>query len=325
MSLTRLMAVAGVLLAVSLSAHAAQQQAWPTRPVRLIVSNAPGSAPDTIARLVAAKLGEIWGHQVVIDNRPGATGLISADLTYHAAPDGYTLWMNTMTQLIATLQAQKHMLAKDFESVSLVGSTPFVIVVNLQMPVKSIAELIAYARSRPGQLHYASAGLWGSSHMCMEALTSMAGIQMLHVPYKSSTQALTDIVAGRIHTYCPAAPGLPMFAGKVRAIAQTYLKPSSLAPGLPPVADTLSGFELLGWYGMQAPPKTPKALVAKINADLVTALKSPEVKDRMLAVGAEPVGNSPEAHADFLRKETARWDKVLKQAGGARLPQWTQQ
>lgn len=313
-----------VFLFVSVAAHAAQQQAWPARPVRMIVANAPGSAPDTIARLVAAKLGEIWGHQVVIDNRPGATGLISADLTYHAAPDGYTLWMNTMTQLIATLQAQKHMLAKDFESVSLVGSTPFVIVVNLQMPVKSIAELIAHAKTRPGQLSYASAGQWGSSHMCMEALTAMGGVNMLHVPYKSSTQALTDIVAGRIHVYCPAAPGLPMFAGKVRPIAQTYLKPSSLAPGLPPVADTLPGFELLGWYGLQMPPKTPKSLVARINADLVTALKSAEVKDRMLAVGAEPVGSTPEAFADFLRKETARWDKVLKQAGGARLPQWTQ-
>jgi tripartite-type tricarboxylate transporter receptor subunit TctC len=290
----------------------------------MIVSNAPGSAPDVIARLVAAKLGEIWGHQIVIDNRAGATGLIAADLTAHAAPDGYTLWMNTMTQLIATLQAQKHMLAKDFAPVSLVGSTPFVIVVNPAMPVKSMAEFIAYAKARPGQLSYGSAGQWGSSHMCMEAISAMSGISMVHVPYKSSPQALTDIVAGRIHTYCPAAPGLPTFAGKVRPIAMTYLKPSPLAPGLPPVADTLPGFELLGWYGMQVPLKTPKSLIAKINADLVTALKDSELRDRLFKVGAEAVGSSPEAFADFLRKETERWDKVLKQAGGARLPQWTQ-
>ena len=316
----------GLLLFIAAVANAAQpQQTFPNRPVRMIVSNAPGSAPDVIARLVSAKLGEIWGHQVVIDNRPGATGLIAAELTAHAAPDGYTLWMNTMTQLIATLQAQKHMLAKDFASVSLVGSTPFVIVVNPATPVKTMTEFIAYAKARPGQLSYASAGTWGSSHMCLEALSAMAGISMVHVPYKSSTQALTDIVAGRMHAYCPAAPSMPMFAGKVRPLAMTYLKPSPLAPGLPPVAETLPGFELLGWYGMQVPLKTPKSLVAKINADLVTALKDPELRDRMFKVGAEAVGSSPEAFADFLRKETDRWDKVLKQAGGARLPQWTTQ
>ncbi len=300
-----------LLLAASAAGAAQQQQTFPTRPVRMIVSNAPASAPDVIARLVAVKLGEIWGQQVVIDNRPGATGLIAAELTSHAAPDGYTLWMNTMTVLIATLQAQKYMLAKDFA------------VVNPATPVKTMAEFIAYAKARPGQLSYASAGTWGSSHMCMEALSAMTGISMVHVPYKSSPQAITDIMAGRIHTYCPAAPGLPMFAGKVRSLAQTYLKATPLAPGLPAVADTVPGFELLGWYGMQVPLKTPKALVAKINADLVTALKDPDLRDRMFKVGAEAVGDSPESFADFLRKETERWDKVLKQAGGARLPQWT--
>ena len=316
--------IALLSLVLSAAADAAQRQPFPTRPVRMIVSNAPGSAPDVIARLVSAKMGEIWGQQIVIDNRPGATGLIAAELTARAAPDGYTLWMNTMTQLIATLQAERYMLARDFEAVSLVGSTPFVIVVSQSLPVKSIAELIAYAKARPGQLSYASAGQWGSSHMCMEALSAMSGISMVHVPYKSSTQALTDIVGGRMHMYCPAAPGLPMFAGKVRPIAMTYLKPSPLAPGLPPVADTLPGFELLGWYGMQVPLKTPKPLIAKINADLVTALKDPELRERLFKVGAEGVGNSPAEFAVFLNNETARWDKVLKQAGGARLPQWTQ-
>src|SRR5688572_28230259 len=196
MSVIRFAALAGVLLTISTADAAQQQQAWPARPVRMILSSAAGSAPDTIARIMSAKLQEIWGQQIVIDNRPGATGLIGAELTARAAPDGYTLWLNTMTQLIATLQAQKHMLAKDFEHVSLVGSTPFVIVVNQAMPVKSIADLIAYAKARPGQLSYASAGQWGSSHMCMEALSAMTGISMVHVPYKSSTQALTDIVAG---------------------------------------------------------------------------------------------------------------------------------
>jgi len=313
-----------VLLAFCAGASAAQkQEAFPTRPVRMIVANTPGAAPDVVARLVAAKLTEVWGQQIVVDNRPGATGLIAAETLARAAPDGHTLWLNTMTQLIATLQAQRHMLAKDFESISLVASTPFVIVVNQSLPIKSIADFVAYAKARPGQLIYGSGGQWGSSHLCMEALSAMTGISMVHVPYKSTTQSLTDIVAGRIHTYCPAAPSLPMFVGKVRTLGITYQKPTPLVPGVPPVSDTVAGFELLGWYGMQAPLKTPKALVARINADVVTALRDPELQERLFKVGAEAVGSSPEAFAVFLRKETGRWDKVLKETGGTRLPQRT--
>ena len=158
----------------------------------------------------------------------------------------------------------------------------------------------------------------------MEALSAMTGINMVHVPYKSATTALTDIMAARIHTYCPAAPSLPMFAGKVRSLGITYQRPSPLVPGVPPVSDTVAGFELLGWYGLQAPLKTPKVLIDKINADLVAALKSPELQERLYNVGAEAVGSSPEALAVFLRKETERWDKVLKETGGTRLPQRTE-
>ncbi|HEV7390859.1 MAG TPA: tripartite tricarboxylate transporter substrate binding protein, partial [Burkholderiales bacterium] len=235
---------ASLMLAFYAMANAAQGttstgpgHAFPTRPVRMIVSNTPGSAPDVVGRLVGAKLTEAWGQQIVIDNRPGATGLIAAETLARAAPDGYTLWLNTMTQLISTLQYQRHMLAKDFAPVSLVASTPFVIVVPASLPVKSLAEWIAYAKARPGQLIYGSGGQWGSSHLCMEALTSMAGINLVHVPYKGSTIALSDIVAGRIHAYCPAAPSLPAFAqtGKVRALGVTYQKPTPLAPGVPPV------------------------------------------------------------------------------------------
>jgi tripartite-type tricarboxylate transporter receptor subunit TctC len=222
-----------------------------------------------------------------------------------------------MTQLISTLQYQRHMLAKDFAPVSLVASTPFVIVVPASLPVKSLAEWIAYAKARPGQLIYGSGGQWGSSHLCMEALTSMAGINLVHVPYKGSTIVLSDIVAGRIHAYCPAAPSLPAFAqtGKVRALGVTYQKPTPLAPGVPPVADTLPGFELLGWYGLQAPLHTPSHIVSRINLDLVKALKSPELQERLFAVGAEAVGSTPAEFGTFLQKETERWAKVLRQGG----------
>lgn len=308
---------ASVLLASAAAAHAAQQQAWPARPVRLIVSNLPGSAPDVIARLVGAKLTEAWGQQIVIDNRPGATGLIAAETLARAAPDGYTLWLNTMTQLISTLQAQRLMLANEFAPVSLVASTPFVIVVGSAIPVKTLPEWISYAKARPGELVYGSAGQWGSSHLCMESINTMAGLALTHVPYKGSTQVLSDIAAGRIHAYCPAAPSLPAFAqtGRVRLLGVTYLKPTPLVPGVPPVADTLPGFELLGWYGLQAPLKTPRPLIDRINADLVHALGDAQLQERLTAVGATAVGTTPAAFGAFLRKETERWGKVLKEGG----------
>lgn len=316
--------VASVLLAVSASAPAAERaaskdtaSAFPARPVRLIVSNTPASPSDVIARLVAAKLSDTWGQQVVIDNRPGATGLIAAETTARAAPDGYTLWLNTMTQLISTLQAQRHVLATGYTPVSLVASTPFLIVVGPAVPVKSLTELIAYAKARPGQLAYASSGQWGSSHLCMEQFNSLAGIRLLHVPYKGSSLAMNDVVAGHIHVYCPGAPGVPAFAqtGKLRSLGVTYQKPTPLAPGVPPVSDTLPGFELLGWYGIVAPLQTPKPLVARINADLVKALRTPELQEQLVRVSAEAVGSSPAEFGTFLSKETARWEKVLREGG----------
>jgi tripartite-type tricarboxylate transporter receptor subunit TctC len=319
--------VAGALLAASALAEAAQQpsftgagQAYPTRPVRLIVSNTPGAPSDVIGRLVGAKLSEAWGHQVVIDNRPGATGLIAAETTARAAPDGYTLWINSMTQLISTLQAQRYLLAKDFAPVSLVASTPFLIIVGPAVPVKSLSELIAYAKARPGQLTYASSGQWGSSHLCMESFSAMAGLKLLHVPYKGSSLAMNDLVAGHVHVYCPGAPGVPAFAqtGKVRTLGVTYQKPTPLAPGVPPVSDTLPGFELLGWYGIVAPLHTPRLLIARINAEIVKAVKTPELQEQLNKVGAEALGSSPAELGTFLQKETERWDKVLRE--GATLP-----
>jgi tripartite-type tricarboxylate transporter receptor subunit TctC len=298
-------------------ASTSSREAYPMRPVRLIVSNTPGSPSDVIARLLGAKLSEAWAHQVVIDIRPGATGLIAAETTARAAPDGYTLWMNMMTQLISTLQAQRHLLAKDFAPVSLVASTPFLIVVGPAVPVKSLAELIAYAKARPGQLTYASSGQWGSSHLCMESFNGMAGLSLLHVPYKGSSLAMNDIVAGHVHVYCPGAPGVPAFAqtGKLRTLGVTYQKPTPLAPGVPPVADTLPGFELLGWYGIEARLQTPKPLIVRISAEIVKALKTPELEEQLNKVGAEAVGSSPAEFGTFLQKETARWYKVLRDGG----------
>jgi tripartite-type tricarboxylate transporter receptor subunit TctC len=209
------------------------------------------------------------------------------------------------------------MLAKDFAPVSLVASTPFLIVVGPAVPVKTLTELIAYAKARPGQLTYASSGQWGSSHLCMESFDAMAGIELLHVPYKGSSLAMNDIVAGHVHAYCVGAPGLPAFAqsGKLRTLGVTYQRPTALAPGVPPVSDTLPGFELLGWYGIVAPLHTPGVLTGRINADIKSALKTGELQEQLIKVGAEAVGSSPAEFSSFLRKETERWDKVLREGG----------
>lgn len=308
------------LVVFSLEAHAAQSKAasqFPVRPVRMIVGNGPGSAPDTIARLLGAKLSEMWGQSVVVDNRTGATGLIAIETLTKSPPDGHTMFLSTMTQLISTLMYQRLQLATETEGVTLVGTTPFVIVVNSALPVKSIADWVAYAKTRQGQLLYGSGGQWGSSHLCMESLNALTGVRMTHVPYKSTTTVIADLIAERIHVYCPAAPSLPAFlqAGRIRPLAVTYKQPTKLVPGVPPVSETVPGFELYGWYGMNMPPKTPKDIVARVNADIVRALKDPELQEKMFAVGAEAAGNSPADFAAFLKSQTEHWRKLLRESG----------
>jgi tripartite-type tricarboxylate transporter receptor subunit TctC len=283
----------------------------------MIVGNGPGSAPDVIARLLGAKLTEIWGQSVVIDNRTGATGLIAIETLVKSPPDGHTMFLSTMTQLISTLMYQRLQLATETEAVTLVGTTPFALVVNSSLPVKSIAEWIAYAKERQGKLLYGSGGQWGSSHLCLESFNALTGLKMTHVPYKSTTTTLADLISGQIHIYCPAAPSLPAFTGggRIRVLGVTYKQPTKLVPGVPPVSDTVPGFELLGWYGMNLPPKTPKNIVNRVSADVVKALKDPEVQEKMFTVGAEAAGNSPADFSAFLRSQTEHWRKLLKESG----------
>jgi len=203
-----------------------------------------------------------------------------------------------------------------------VGTTPFAIVVSSTTPVKSISEWVAFAKARPGQLLYASGGSWGSSHLCIESLNALTGVKMTHVPYAVTGSAFTDLIGGNIHLYCPAVPGLAAYtqSGKVRALGVTYRTPTKLLPGVPPVADSVPGFELYGWYGMNVPLKTPPAIVNKINQELVKALKNPELAERMFVVGAEAVGSTPAEFTAFLNKNTEHWTKVLR-ASGAKLGQ----
>ncbi len=316
---------ASLLLALSVTTSTVQAQAYPVRPVRMIVANGPGSAPDVIARLLSAKLAESWGQNIIVDNRPGATGLIAVELLAKSAPDGHTMFLSTMTQLIAMLTYQKYLLHSDLAPVTLVGTTPFAIVVAGSSPVKSIAEWIAYAKARPGQLLFGSGGNWGSSHLCIESLNAMTGLKLTHVPYANTAAAFNDIIGGSIHTYCPAVPGLAPYtqSGRIRALGVTYRTPTKLLPGVPPVAETVPGFELYGWYGMNVPLKTPPEIINKINLELVKALKDPQLAERMFVVGAEAVGSTPAEFTTFLNKNTEHWTKVLRDSGaklGAQKP-----
>src|SRR5215813_12938728 len=202
-----------VAMTLAVLCHLAAAQNYPSRPIRLVSASAPGSGSDVVARLLSTRLSENLGQQIVIDNRAGASGLIGAEVTARATPDGHTFWLATLTQLISTTLANRLHLAKEFAPVGLVATTPFVIVVSNTLPVKSTAELIAYARARPGQLLFGSSGAGTSPHICMELFVAMAGIRMVHVPYKGIGPAIPDLVTGQIHAACPAAPSMTVFGG----------------------------------------------------------------------------------------------------------------
>ncbi len=292
-------------------------QTYPSRPIRMITATTVGSGPDVIARLLAARLTESLGQQIVVDNRAGASGLIGAELVARAAPDGHTLWMATMTQLISTTLYQRFVMSKEFAPVGQVASTPFVIAVSAGLPIKSIAELIVYSKARPGQVLYGSGGQGTTPHLCMELFKSMTGADLGHVPYKGSVIALTDMMGGQMHSTCAAAPTTSSFvqSGKVRVLGVTTRTPTKLAPGVPTIMETVPGYVLVGWYGVLAPLNTPKDIVERINLELAKALKISDLQERLIAVGAEAAHTSPAEYGAFLQRETVRWSKVLKDAG----------
>lgn len=297
----------------------AQAQKYPVKPVRMLIPNGPGSSTDIVGRLVGARLAELWGQPVLADNRAGATGVVAAEAVFRAPPDGHTLYLVAFTQLIGTLMYQRYMLPSEFASVGLMGTTPFAIVVNASLPVKTIGEWIAYARARPGQLMFGSSGQWGGSHLCMEVFNEMAGLKLTHVPYQTVPAAVTGLLGDQIHVLCPAAPAGAAYAqsGKIRMLGITYQRSTRLVPGVPPISDTLPGYELLGWYGMQTTLRTPPEVIGRINADMGTVLARPDVQEKMIGAGAEAATSTPAEFAAFLRREGTRWEKILRE-GGAR-------
>jgi tripartite-type tricarboxylate transporter receptor subunit TctC len=295
-------------------------QSYPSRPIRYIVPQAPGGSSDTLARIVTQRAAEGLGQQLVVDNRPGATGIIGAEVVARANPDGYTL-----LQVATSHATNPAMLAKlpydtvrDFAPVSLLSQQPNIWLAHPSVPVRSMKELIAYAKSKPREVNFASSGTGGSQHLAGELLKSMAGIEMTHIPYKGSPPALVDVLAGRVplmsSTMPPALPHIR--SGKVRAIAVTSAKRSAVLPDVPTVAESgVPGYEAIAWQGLVAPAGTPRPVIARVNAEFVKALKQPDITAKLNEQGFETVASTPEWFVQYTKSEIAKWSKVIKAAG----------
>ncbi len=312
--------LAAVFAAGSASVMAQPQRSeFPAKTVRIVVGYPPGGPTDLIARVVAVKLAESWGQQVIIDNRPGASGLIGAELTVRAAPDGYTLLTVPVTYAVvpSMLAKMPFDVEKDLAPVALLAAAPFILVVHPTLPVKTVKDLIALARSRPGQINYASASPGGMPHLAGELFNGMAGVRMVHIPYKGGAPATTDLVGGHVllmfNNMLSAMPHVK--SGRLRAVAVTSARRSGALPELPTIAETLPGYEASGWYGSFAPAATPRELIAKINGDMNRAMRLPDVAQRLSGDGVEAVNATPEHFATYLRQEVAKWGKVAKAAG----------
>lgn len=296
---------------------------YPSRPIRLIVSFAPGGSVDVVARLVGQKLTEAWGQQVVIDNRPGAGGNLSAEIAARSAPDGYTLYMSSASLVVnvSLYRSVAYDPVKDFAPVTLLASVQNVLVAHPSVPAKNVAELIALARKTPGRINYASTGSGTSGHLTMELFKSMTRIDLTHVPYKAVGQAQLDLLAGQVSLWFPTIPGaLPHIkAGKINALAVSSATRSPALPHVPTVADAgVAGFDAATWYPILAPARTPAALVEKLNRQLVAIVNSRELREQLLQSGVEPIGSSPAQLASHIKSELVKWAKVI-QVSGARI------
>ena len=315
---TRLLA-ALVLGAVVLPVADAQQ--YPTKPIRIIALSSPASGPDIMGRLIGQKFTEAWGQQVIVDTRPGATGIIGAEIASKAAPDGHTLVIVTAQAAIVSAMYEKlpYHLIRDFAPISLMASTPFLLVVHPALPAASVKELVALAKAKPGELRYGSGGSGSPPHLSAEIFKSMTGTDILHVPYKGITPALTDAVAGQVQIVISVIPAAlaTVKAGRVRALGVTSAKRTPLMPELPTIAETVPGYEFIGWYSFFAPAKTPPAVLAKLNAEVVKALRAPEFQERLIGLGAEPIGSTQKELAAFLPEQMEKMRDAVR-ASGAR-------
>ena len=303
-------------------AQCALAQAYPNRPIRLVVASSPGGASDILARLLGQKLAEELAQQVVVDNRGGASGVIGTDIVAKATPDGYTLLFGFSGPLVIVPQLNAagapYDSQKDFAPISLTSAAPYVLLVNAQSPVKTVKDLIAAAKAQPDKFFYGSGGNGTGIHMAGALFIMVAGTNITHVPFKGAAPATTALIAGQVNMMFNSLPGAMahMKAGRIRAVAMATAQRSSLYPDLPTITES-SGlpFDATGWYGVLAPRATPKPIVARLHAEVIKALNSPATKDKMTAQGVETVGSTPQEFAARIREEWAKWGKVIAVAG----------
>jgi tripartite-type tricarboxylate transporter receptor subunit TctC len=296
----------------------ADAAAFPNHPLRMIIPYPPGGAGDIVGRLLGAKLTQVLGQSVIIDNRGGGAQVIASELTAHAPPDGYTIFLCSTTHSInPALRKLPYDTFADFTPITLVASSPLVFVVHPSLGVGTIPELVAKAKAEPGKINYGSSGPGTGGHLSVELLKYMAGIDMVHVPYKGAAPALTDLLAGQVQLVCTSPlPAMPhVKAGRLRALALTSVKRSAMWPDIPTVAESgFPDYQSTLWYALLGPARLPRAVTATLHDAAVTALRSPEVKEQLRTQGAEAIGNTPQELDAFLHEEVERWGKVIRNA-----------
>jgi tripartite-type tricarboxylate transporter receptor subunit TctC len=310
--------LAAVFAVLATPLHA---QSYPSKPVRIIVPFAAGGGTDVVARAIGVKLGEALGQPFVVDNRAGAAGAIGAELAAKSAFDGYTLLMGSSGPIVLNPSLQPKLPydpARDFVPVSLITIMPFLMVVHPSLPARTVKELIALARSRPGQLNYASPGSGSSTHLAMELFKAMARVEIVHVPYKGVAPASTDLISGQVQLLAGDLSTLMphVASGRMRALAVTGAARSPLVPGVPTLAETgVAGYEASGWFGMLAPAGISQDIVRRLNAEIVKAMQSDDLRKRLSTLGGELAGGTPEQFGEHLRREWSKWGKLIRTLG----------
>ncbi|MGZ5091749.1 MAG: tripartite tricarboxylate transporter substrate binding protein [Burkholderiales bacterium] len=310
----------GVAAMLTIAASGSVAQQFPTKPIRFLVGFVPGGSVDILARDLAAPLTTALGQQVIVDNRGGAAGLLAAEATAKAAPDGHTILMAIPNHVIAPSVYAKvpYDVINDFSPVSLVASSPFMLLANNAVPASNLKEFIALAKSKPGQLNFATPGQGSIQHLSNELLNHMAGIKMVHVPYKGGVPALIDTIAGAAAvTFITTVQGLPQLkAGKVKTYGVSSAKRAAVLPDVPTLAEAgVPGFESVVWFGVLAPAKTPKPIIARLNGEITRILNTPQMRDRIAQQGGEAIAGSSDALGKLMRDDQKKWDAVAKQAG----------
>ncbi len=316
-----LLLASAIAFALSIAAASAQAHVYPSKPIRMIVPFAAGGILDIVARAVGERLGASLGQPVIVDNRGGAGGAIGCEIAARAAPDGYTLLtghIGTHAINVSLYPKLGYDPIKDFAPVTLAAMFPLALYVHPSVPAQSVSELIAHAKSKPGQVDFASAGSGSPTHMAGEMLKAMARIDIVHVPYKGNAAALNDLIGGRVHMFFSnLVTAMPHArAGRLRAIAVSTPKRSQQAPELPTIAESgVPGYDMTNWIGMLAPAATPREIVLRLNREIVVILNATELKERFRAQGVDLVSSTPEAFAAFIRAELAKWRKVVDESG----------